>query len=145
MINYGIRSGGGVGDFLPRVSFYKSPSYFASAFLFYVTFHILIIWIIGNIFLGIIVDTFGQLRDAKELFENDYNNVCFMCQTTRDKATTKHIDFEEHIATNHRIWNYVSFITYLYVNNPLDFNQKENGVYEKIKWGDMSWVPIDYS
>jgi hypothetical protein len=142
-INYGVRAGGGMGDAMPHISYVENSSLFAKVLFFNMTFQIIIVLVLGNIFLGIIVDAFTDLRDLKNLFENDLNNICFICQLTRSKSSSKAIDFDEHITTKHSIWNYVDFIIYLYVNNPNDFNQYELEAYNSLQSHEMAWMPID--
>jgi hypothetical protein len=143
MVNYGVRAGGGMGDNLPKVSWYQSANMFVALFFFNMAFQIIIVLVLGNIFLGIIVDAFTDLRDMKNLFDNDVENICFVCQMTRDRATSKAVDFDHHTSKKHHLWNYVDFIIYLFVNNPNNFNQFELEAYNKLKDGDMSWVPIE--
>ena len=73
------------------------------------------------------------------------NNVCFICQLTRDDCLTKNIDFKEHVLTQHNKWNYVYFLTYLHINNPNDFSRIENSVWEKLENQDFGWIPIEES
>ena len=63
MIDYGTRSGGGIGDILPIVSYKSNVGFFVQKFFYDMLFYIIIILVLGNIFLGIIVDTFADLRD----------------------------------------------------------------------------------
>jgi hypothetical protein len=144
MINYGVRAGGGIGDEFPKISFLEtSKDYYIKTFFYNMIFQIIIVLVLGNIFLGVIVDTFANFRDIKEQFEDDYFNVCFICQLTRDKAASKLVDFDQHINKEHLVWNYVDFITYLFINNYNDFNQLELMAYQKIKQNDMSWIPLE--
>jgi hypothetical protein len=143
MINYGVRAGGGMGDNIPKISFYNSTNYFVGVFFFNMAFQIIIVLVLGNIFLGIIVDAFTDLRDEKNLFDNDTENICFICQINRDGAASKALDFDEHRAKKHKLWNYVDFMIYLFVNNPNNFNQVELEAFGKLRDGDMSWVPIE--
>jgi inositol 1,4,5-triphosphate receptor type 3 len=144
MINYGVRAGGGIGDELGKISFLdSSKDYYIKTFFFNMIFQIIIVLVLGNIFLGVIVDTFAELRDLKAEFENDLKDVCFICQLTRDKASSKLIDFEKHTNEEHLMWNYVDFIIYLFINNYNDFKQFELYAYEKIKENDLSWIPIE--
>jgi hypothetical protein len=144
MINYGVRAGGGIGDEFPKISFLEtSKDYYIKTFFYNMIFQIIIVLVLGNIFLGVIVDTFANFRDIKEQFEDDYFNVCFICQLTRDKAASKLVDFDKHINKEHLVWNYVDFITYLFINNYNDFNQLELMAYQKIKQNDMSWIPLE--
>jgi hypothetical protein len=142
-INYGVRAGGGMGDNLPKISFYSSMDYFLRIFFFNMSYQIIIVLVLGNIFLGIIVDAFTELRDEKNLFDNDTKNICFICQITRDQATSKNINFDEHVTKKHLVWNYVDFIIYLFFNNPNDYNRGELEAYNKLKEGDLSWIPFE--
>jgi hypothetical protein len=96
----------------------------------------------GNIFLGIIVDTFADLRDHNNTYEDDKKNICFICQLQRDDSLNKNIDFEKHIEHDHFPWKYVFFLTYLYTNNSNDFNAPQFMVWKKLNLNDVSWIPI---
>ena len=142
MLSYGVRSGGGIGDVLPKLSYKVNPGYFIAAFFFVVLFHIFVIWIMINLFFGIIVDTFAALREKTYKIEEDKINTCFICQITRDRAMNKNINFEKHVKNVHNIWNYVYFIAYLHINNEKNFKALETKVLDKIEEGDTSWLPI---
>ena len=142
MLSYGVRSGGGIGDVLPKLSYKVNPGYFVAAFFFVVLFHIFVIWIMINLFFGIIVDTFAALREKTYKIEEDKKNTCFICQITRDRAMNKNINFEKHVKNVHNIWNYVYYIAYLHINNEKNFKSLETQVLIKIKEGDTSWLPI---
>ena len=140
-ISYGVRSGGGIGDVLPIPSYSDNPGYYIGRILYDMVFHICVVWIMGNIFFGIIVDTFADLRDKNSIRENDINNVCYICQITRDSCVTKNIDFDKHILKDHYVWNYVYFLTYLHLNNSSHFKKLESEVWRKLIDKDTSWVP----
>jgi hypothetical protein len=143
MINYGVRAGGGIGDVLPKVSYYNDHGLFVKVFFYNMIFQIIIVLILGNIFLGIIVDAFTDLRDQRNTFDNDSQNICFICQMSRDRATAKAIDFSKHNKKTHNVWKYVDFMIYLFINNPNDFNQYELDAYSKLRIREMTWVPQD--
>ena len=96
MLSYGVRSGRGIGDVLPKLSFKDDPGYYVAAFFFVVLFHIFVIWIMINLFFGIIVDTFAALREKAYKIEEDKRNTCFICQITRDRAMNKNINFKNY-------------------------------------------------
>ena len=143
LISYGTRAGGGIGDVLETPSFKNSTAMFIGRFIYDMTFFILVIMIMGNITFGLIVDTFGELRDDTYNFENDKNNICFNCQLSRDKCLLKNIDFDSHIKKEHNMWNYVNFLIYLHLNNPNDFSRIEGLVWDKLLERDYGWFPID--
>jgi hypothetical protein len=98
--------------------------------------------VLSNIFLGIIVDTFAEIRDEKEAYTKDVETKCFICQLTKEEAIFERTNFDEHIV-KHNLWNYVYFITYLLTNDPYDFSQVEFEVYNKLKADDISWIPLN--
>lgn len=117
--------------------------FFLFRFGYDMLFFILVILVLGNVFLGIIVDTFAELRDENTMKENDKSNICFICQLSRDACLTRNIDFNKHVKNEHFIWNYVYFLTYLHVSNPNDFNRLENSVWSKLEEQDFGWIPIE--
>jgi hypothetical protein len=142
-LDYGVRSGGGIGDVLPKISYKYDTGYFFARFLYNIIFHIVVVWVMTNIFFGIIVDTFADLRDKNTKIENDKKNVCFICQLDRDSCMNKNIDFDVHANDDHFIWNYVYFITYLHINDPSNFKAVETYVWERIQQKDNGWLPLN--
>ena len=143
MVQQGVRAGGGIGDVISMVSFQSDMAFFLFRFFYDMLFFIIIILVLGNVFLGIIVDTFAELRDENTGKENDKKNICFICQLSRDACLTRNIDFNKHVANEHFLWNYVYFLTYLHVSNPNDFNRVENSVWSRLEEQDFGWIPIE--
>lgn len=141
-MNYGIRAGGGIGDFTDKVSFKAAPGTFVGRFFFDVIFHILMIWSLGNFFLGVIVDSFTDLRDKTEQYAYDLENVCFICQLDRDDSIRMNINFENHVTFDHNMMNYIYFITYLQINDPNNFKPLESYVYDQLNSNNSSWIPL---
>ena len=143
LISYGTRAGGGIGDVLPHISYRYDTRMFFGRFIYDLTFFIIIIMIMGNVTFGLIVDTFGALRDETYKYENDRANVCFICQLGKDSCLIKNIDYEEHIKKDHNIWSYVDFMTYLHLYNANDFTRIEGSVWDRLLEKDYGWLPID--
>ena len=97
----------------------------------------------GNVTFGLIVDTFGALRDEYYAYEEDRNNKCYICQLSADGCLLKNIDYDTHIKRDHNIWNYVYFLTYLHLYNANDFNRIEGSVWERLLEKDYGWLPIN--
>ena len=142
LLSYGVRSGGGIGDILTKLSFKANVSAYLARFFFDILFHIIIILIMTNLIFGIIVDSFAAFRGSTDDSDNDKKNVCFICQLTRDDAINKNIDFNKHIKEVHDMWNYVYFLTYLHINNSNNFKMLETSVWDKLEESDTSWIPI---
>jgi hypothetical protein len=145
ILNIGSRAGGGLGDVISMVSYRSDVGLFVGRFFYDMLFFILIVLVLGNLFLGIIVDSFGELRGINIETENDIKNKCYICQLSRDDCLKKNIDFDKHVSKEHNKWNYVYFLTYLQINNPNDFSGIENSVWEKLETQDFGWLPIEES
>jgi hypothetical protein len=141
-ISYGQRSGGGISDNIPVVSFKNDLNIFVGRLFYDMTFFIFVIMIMGNITFGLIVDSFGGLRDETYQYENDKDNKCFICQLTRDGCLLKNIDFDKHVNNEHNIWNYVYFLCYLHLYDPNNFSRIESVVWDKLVEKDYGWIPI---
>ncbi len=68
-----------------------------------------------NLILGIIIDTFADLRKEKEDKEVLMRNSCFICGTERAVFDAKGQSFDRHCDTEHNIWSYLNFIVLLKV------------------------------
>jgi hypothetical protein len=71
VISAGFRAGGGIGDATNLVNPYTEPARYFSKFFYDILFFMIIKTVLLNIILGIIVDSFANLRDA----ENDKRNI----------------------------------------------------------------------
>ena len=82
-----------------------------------------------NIIFGIIIDTFGELRDEKRQWEEDRKGKCTICSL--DKAQfDKHISgFEHHITRDHNVWNYYYFLYYLKNKEETEYTGLESYVH----------------
>ena len=79
VFGFGLRAGGGIGDVLQYPDYQQDLSKYIQRFLFDYAFFALVILIYFNILSGIIIDTFGDLREKKSrdgmlflLFNNQY-------------------------------------------------------------------------
>jgi hypothetical protein len=143
LISYGTRAGGGIGDVLPHISYKYDTKMFVGRFIYDMAFFITIIMIMGNVTFGLIVDTFGALRDDTYKYEHDRANICYICQLSKDGCLKKNIDFGEHIKRDHNVWSYVDFLTYLHLYNANDFTRVEGSVWDRLIEKDYGWLPIN--
>eukprot|EP01133_Synstelium_polycarpum_P012800 gene12800-15021_t len=81
--------------------------------LFCLVFYVVISIILLNVILGVIVDTFGQLRDQRSDTEDYKTNFCFICSIDRETFQKKGIDFNKHVEDDHNKWYYLYFFAYL--------------------------------
>jgi len=71
---------------------------------------------------GIIIDTFGSLREELQAKLNDQEMICFICgidMEKLDKSSDSDKGFSFHIKKEHYMWNYVFYRAYV------DFKEKQ--------------------
>jgi len=100
-----------------------------------------------NIFLAVIVDAFGQLRDAKMEAEDAKSSRCFICSNEMELFKRQGVDFRSHIENDHNIWHYLYFFVYLkeqFHKHDTELSESECELQEKInKRQFLSFFPIE--
>ena len=81
--------------------------------LFELAFSVLMVIVLLQMVFGIIIDTFGSLREEQSLIDSRKRNFCFMCGIEKrrfemEALKSRHSNkgFAEHIAKEHNIWDY---------------------------------------
>jgi hypothetical protein len=111
-----------------------------------------------NIFFGIIIDTFGKLRNLKVDRELNESNKCFICGTERYEYMKKHANslqngtdksssnvteaFHHHRNEIHNMWNYLFFAMHIWEQTNNNDNSVEMYVRKCLTNDDISWFPI---
>lgn len=136
----GLRAGGGVGDvmkpwtwgekdLLPRVQY---------DLLFYVIVNVIFL----NIMFGIIIDTFGQMRDEKREKEADMHGLCFICGLESDVLEKIAPNgFHTHVRNEHNMWMYLYFMHHLRRKDPNSYTGQESYVQAKIQSNRVTFFP----
>eukprot|EP00397_Hematodinium_sp_SG-2012_P000177 GEMP01000177.1.p1 GENE.GEMP01000177.1~~GEMP01000177.1.p1 ORF type:complete len:2785 (+),score=546.68 GEMP01000177.1:287-8641(+) len=118
---------------------------------FDLTYFIIITTVLMNVIFGIIIDTFGSLRDLTEEREKYMNNTTFiscLCRQDVDKVASNMDDpniktgfhYLENVTQNK--WNYMNFIFYLYRKDPTEYTGPETFVRTKLDDEDTGWMPL---
>lgn len=97
-----------------------------------------------NIVAGIIIDTFGTLREELSKYNYDLQNYCFICgfdAETIEKSSRNQRGFGHHIKQEHYMWNYLFYIAYIKNKDSTEFTGIESYVAEKMALDDISWFP----
>lgn len=146
-INYGLRGGGGIGEFLPTQTAAEANMegfYFRAAFD--LSFFLLIITILLNIIFGIIIDTFGQLREEETARLDDQKFTCFMCDLDAAPFDREEEDgFNIHKRDDHHVWYYLFFLTHLRQLEPSELDGNQSYVLHAFAEGDIQWFPAGRS
>jgi hypothetical protein len=140
-IEFGLRTDGGIGEFIKKTSFLDKPSYFMGMFFFQFLFYLLTIVIMLNFVGGSVIDTFAELREKSQEDLNDMENVCFICDGTRNDIEKKGEVFEEHIKNVHSVWTYLDYIIGLSFVDPQETNAINSYVIEQLNEKKISWFP----
>jgi len=117
--------------------------YFGEDMFFDISFWIIIIIIILNVVFGIILDTFGALRDEKMAVEEEIRTKCFICGISANTFQQKALGFKHHTKKDHNLWNYLFFFLFLDIKNKDEFTASETYVHEKNEAVDISYFPLD--
>lgn len=96
-----------------RAVFYETLPTFG-AFTFAVFYNLAVPFLLSGIVVGIITDTFGQLRNAAEQIRRKKDNECFMCSHSRPVLEAASVNgFEGHVHRDHNPWNFLSFVAHV--------------------------------
>eukprot|EP00340_Litonotus_pictus_P011819 CAMPEP_0170538072 /NCGR_PEP_ID=MMETSP0209-20121228/103089_1 /TAXON_ID=665100 ORGANISM="Litonotus pictus, Strain P1" /NCGR_SAMPLE_ID=MMETSP0209 /ASSEMBLY_ACC=CAM_ASM_000301 /LENGTH=2196 /DNA_ID=CAMNT_0010839695 /DNA_START=319 /DNA_END=6909 /DNA_ORIENTATION=- len=141
VMDYGIRNGGGIGDVLNKKSLNKENTLFWGRFVFDILFWLIVILIMLNIVMGIVIDTFGELREKLTAEDEDKKNTCMICGKKKDAFDKFNKDFEYHLQSEHNPWNYFFYIVYIKTKDTSKRNSHENYVWNCFINEDYSWIP----
>ena len=136
-LNQGLRNGGGIGDIL-RAPSSKEPLFMARV-VYDLLFFFIVIIIVLNLIFGVIIDTFADLRSEKQQKELILKNTCFICGLNRSAFDNRTVSFEEHIKTEHNMWQYLYFMVLIRVKDPTEFTGPESYVHGMVKAMILDW------
>jgi len=137
-LGYGLRESGGAGDiFSANIGnrFYLDMSYY---FVINIT--------MLNLVAGVIITTFGELREKKLTKDQDTVGLCFICGIEKqifDRASDEPNGFLTHIKIDHNMWNYLYFIFLLREQDKDDDDGLELYVRRAIEADEITWFPLN--
>ena len=131
---------GGAGDFLIKYKLSDNSNYI-SIFLYSLLYKIICMLILEEIIIGIVIDTFAQLRENTNITDNDIANICFICGDNRNDLEKKDVNFEFHVNHDHNLWNYAHYIIGLKFTDPHETNAVNTYVIGMIETNNIKWIP----
>jgi hypothetical protein len=140
-LDLGIRTDGGIGEYLPRYTFQIIGKRYMTIFIFIDFYFIAIIVVLIAVLLGVIIDTFVELRETSDKQNYSKESICFICGATRDELEKDNINYENHVNTDHSVWNYAFYIIGLSYEDPQELNAINSYAYEAIEKRAISWMP----
>lgn len=138
-MNNGLRSAGGIGEAIGQE--YWGSTHYWERWIYDFVFYVLVLVIILNIIFGIIIDTFGDLRDKRNDLIHDIRTKCFICGLEKFELDTKGEGWFTHVYRNHNVYNYLYFIIYIREKDIQECNGIEKYVKDQVKMNSISWIP----
>eukprot|EP00605_Chrysophyceae_sp_TOSAG23-4_P001929 GSChrysophyteH1.ASY1.ANO1.2132.1 assembled CDS len=138
VINYGVKAGEGVGEEMMHTV--------AQRWLLDVTHFFAITVGVFNLVAGVIITTFGRLREEKEERVANTEGVCFICGIEKhifDRAANDPNGFKEHITEDHNMWSYLNFVFFIWEQDKDDDNGLEYFVRYAIESDNLDWIPTN--
>ena len=139
--NFGLRIDGGIAEFMAKQSFNETPGYFMGIFFFQFLFFLIVIVIMLAVIGGMIIDTSAELREKMRRIRNDVQNVCFICNGSKNDIERNGEKFDEHINKVHNIWVYIEYLIGLRFVDPQETNAINSFVIEQLQEKKISWFP----
>lgn len=95
-----------------------------------------------NIIFGIIIDTFGDLREKKNETLHQIKNICFICGKDKNQINVQHkSDWQRHILQQHYLYDYFYFLIYIRHKDINECSGLEKYVFEKLMLNDTTFFP----
>lgn len=92
-------------------------------------------------YIGVIVDTFANLRNIQTDQEDILKNSCFICGLKRSDFDKMGLKFEYHIKKEHNVWHYLQFRAYLKKKSRTEYTGPESYIQNEIDMGSIEWFP----
>ena len=140
-INNGLRRHAGVGRILRSESAFAHLGAFIHRFLYDLLFFWLMEGVMLHIVFGIILDSFGELRQAHYIIEKDITNNCFICNIVKDECEKNNQSFKEHCENIHNVWDYAFYMVTLRMQDPQELNSVNSRNREMILQKQLGWIP----
>ena len=140
-LDYGLRTDGGIGEYIQDTVYKESPSHFMVRFFYDVSFFFLVNVILMSIMFGIVIDNFTELREKSYKKENDKNNVCFICGAQRSDLEKDNINFNKHVNVDHSLLDYFNYIIGLKFVDQQETNAINSYVIKLLETKSISWIP----
>ena len=97
----------------------------------------------GNaVVFGIIIDTFGTLRDEEKDKRQDMTSRCFICGISREEFDRHGNGFVAHIKADHNMWQYLFLVVHLRSKEDTEMDGLESYVKNMLADDDHAWFPM---
>ena len=122
------------------ISYKNNTKHYFGQFFFSLILYSFIHIIFFNIILATITSGFDKMKDIIREKDNDKNNICFICQKSRNDCINDSDNFEIH-SIIHNKWKYIMLICNILFKDKKGMNAEEYFIYRKIDEGSIDWFP----
>jgi hypothetical protein len=136
-LHIGIRNGGGIGDSLAA----EEGGFSEYRVVFEMSYWVIVIVILMNVIFGIIINTFGELRDQRNALKQEIHSNCFICGEARSQIELHSQGWSNHFMCLHSPFAYVAFIAHVSEQPANDCTGIEKYVKSKVEARDTSFFP----
>ena len=143
-----FKTGSGIGGYLTSAYFVDgSKESIRYGRVIYDNIQYLVIYVLLiNLITGIIIDTFGDLRQKSYDRQEDAKSSCFICEKSREELEKEYgvNGFEYHTNNQHNLWDYLFFIAYIQKSKKKAAKQLsilERYAFDMLEKDDHSWLP----
>ena len=85
-----------------------------AAFVYAVFYNVVVVFLLSGIFVGIITDSFGQLRQEEVELRKARESYCYTCSHSRSELEEgSPLGFKGHVLHEHNVWSVVWFIIHV--------------------------------
>jgi hypothetical protein len=91
---------------------------------------------------GLIIDSFGELRDRLEAEKEDDETKCFVCGLSRDELDKEAHGFERHVHEEHRKLHYLFFFMHVMEKRGTEHTGQESYVHDMYLRADYAFFPL---
>ena len=135
----GLRAGGGLGDWIGQAT--QEDSKYWARMAFDLSFFIVVTVVLLNIIFGIIIDTFGELRDERKAKLQEMAENCFICGLNKFQFEMKRLSWNKHTQIDHSLFSYLSFLVHINCKPLEDCNGAEKYVKEQMQENNLAFFP----
>jgi hypothetical protein len=145
-LDQGLRTGDLSGNAMDTVT-WEGGLVYADRVLFGLVFFLFLGVILFDIVTGIIIDTFGALREETATRLDYLRDTAFISDIERSEYEENgpEFKFEKLDKEDQDMWNYVFYIAHLRIKDPMLYTGAESEIYRKMKEKDTSWFPAGSS
>ncbi|GMI00699.1 hypothetical protein TrST_g8820 [Triparma strigata] len=120
------------------------PTVWRNRMLYDITFFVVLGVLLFDVVTGVILDTFGELREEVNDRADKMENETYISGITREKIEELEgnaVDFTQVNQQQQDKWNYLYFLIYLNNKEPSEMNGAESYVSKAVADEDTCWLP----